>query len=84
MYIIVLQLNNIVIQNKRIKLFEEFTTVNIIPFLIHDFLKLFHETVAVGLLQKILFYEDGVQSLGNYALDLFDHIIFSITHLAVG
>ncbi|XP_025411564.1 zinc finger MYND domain-containing protein 10 isoform X2 [Sipha flava] len=44
---------------------------------------LFHETVAVGLLQKIFFYEDGVQALGNYALDLFDHIILSITHLAV-
>ncbi|VVC45787.1 Hypothetical protein CINCED_3A011151 [Cinara cedri] len=45
---------------------------------------LFHETVAVGLLQKILFHEEGVQALGNYALDLFDHIIFSITHLAIG
>lgn len=48
------------------------------------FFKLFHETVALGLLQKVLFHEDGVQSLGNYALDLFDHIIFSISHLAVG
>ncbi|KAL5235415.1 hypothetical protein ACI65C_002825 [Semiaphis heraclei] len=45
---------------------------------------LFHETVAIGLLQKILFHEEGVQSLGNYALDLFDHIIFSITHIAIG
>ncbi|XP_026806654.1 zinc finger MYND domain-containing protein 10 isoform X1 [Rhopalosiphum maidis] len=45
---------------------------------------LFHETVAVGLLQKILFHEEGVQSLGNYALDLFDHIIFAITHIAIG
>lgn len=40
--------------------------------------------MAIGLLQKILFHEDGVQSLGNYALDLFDHVIFAITHLAVG
>lgn len=40
--------------------------------------------MAVGLLQKILFHEDGVQSLGNYALDLFDHVIFSITNLAFG
>lgn len=47
-------------------------------------LQLFHETVAVGLLQKILFHEDGVQSLGNNALDLFDHIILSITYLAIG
>ncbi|XP_050437493.1 zinc finger MYND domain-containing protein 10 [Adelges cooleyi] len=45
---------------------------------------LFHETVAVGLLQKILFHEDGVQALGNNALDLFDHVIMSITHLAIG
>lgn len=40
--------------------------------------------MAIGLLQKILFHEDGIQSLGNYALDLFDHILISITHLAVG
>lgn len=40
--------------------------------------------MAIGLLQKILFHADGVQSLGNYALDLFDHVIFAITHLAIG
>lgn len=47
-------------------------------------LQLFHETVAIGLLQKILFHEDGIQSLGNSALDLVDHIILSITRLAIG
>ncbi|XP_050528565.1 zinc finger MYND domain-containing protein 10 isoform X2 [Daktulosphaira vitifoliae] len=45
---------------------------------------LFHETVAIGLLQKILFHEDGVQALGSHALDLFDHVFMAITHLAIG
>lgn len=40
--------------------------------------------MAIGLLQKILFHEDGIEALGNYALDLFDHIILAVTHLAIG
>ncbi|CAG5055031.1 unnamed protein product [Parnassius apollo] len=45
--------------------------------------KLYHEAAAVGLLETVLFHEDGVQSISDVVIDLLQYAVDQLTALIV-
>ncbi|CAK1591178.1 unnamed protein product [Parnassius mnemosyne] len=74
----------ICIQVWRLKIYPQILKLEPAPaYTFGIYMVLYHEAAAVGLLETVLFHEDGVQSISDVVIDLLQYAVDQLTALIV-